>query len=128
MDEMPVQVRAAFESFPEAARDGLLHLRGLIGRIAAGSAGATPLEETLRWGEPAYIAPEGSTIRLGVPKSGGFALFVTCSTSLIEDFRPMAPPGMRFEGTRAVLFRSEDEIDEAALSVLIRAALTYKSR
>lgn len=125
---MPKNVQAAFQAFPAPAQAGLLRLRALILRVAAETPGATPLEETLRWHEPAYIAPKGSTIRLGVPKSGGFALFVICTTSLIEDFRPLAPPDMRFEGTRAVLFRDAAEIDENALAMLLRAALSYKQR
>mgnify|MGYP000592624135 CR=1 FL=1 len=42
----------------------------------------------LRWGQPAYLAPKGSTLRVGIPKSGGaFALFAHCQTTLIADFR-----------------------------------------
>lgn len=110
------------------ARAGLLRLRALIFEVAAETPGVGRIEEALRWGQPAYLTPDtgaGSAIRLGVPKAGGFALFVTCSTSLIEDFRLVAPVGMRFEGKRAVLFRDAGEIDEAAMVVLIRRALSY---
>jgi hypothetical protein len=39
--------------------------------------GVGALHETLKWGQPAYLTPEtrsGTTLRLGVPKSGGYAI------------------------------------------------------
>jgi hypothetical protein len=36
--------------------------------------------------------------------------------------------GMRFEGSRAVLFAGPDDIDDAALSLLIAGALTWHQR
>ena len=118
-------VRDAFAAFAPGVRAGLLNLRRLILEVAAETEGAQPVEETTRWGQPAYIAPRGMTLRLGMPKSGGFALFVTCTTSLIEEFRAVAGASFRFEGTRAVLFDEGEEINEAALAVLIARALTY---
>ena len=124
-------VKAAFDAFPDRARPGLLQLRELILQVADETNGVGRVEEALRWGQPAYLTPEtkaGSTIRLGIPKTGGFALFVTCSTSLIEDFRAIAGPGWRFDGSRAVLFDEPHDIDERPLSLLIRAALTYHQK
>jgi len=118
-------VRAAFEGFAPELRAGLLDLRRLILAVAAQTPGVGAVEETTRWGEPAYIAARGATIRLGAPKAGGFALCVTCTTSLIDDFRAVAADGFRFDGTRAVLFGEGEEIDAQALALLIRAALTY---
>lgn len=125
---MPPEVRAAFDACPSPARPGLERLRALIFRVASGTPGVGRLEEGLRWGQPAYLTPEtksGSTIRLGMAKSGDVALFVHCQTRLIEEFRTVAPPGTRFEGTRAVLFADDSEIDEPALALLIRRALTW---
>lgn len=128
---MPADVAAAYARFPDAAREGALALRALIFAVAEETPEAGRIAEELRWGEPAYLTPEtksGSTIRIGVPKAGGsFALFVNCRTSLISDFRDIAP-GFRFEGTRAVLFAEGEEPDSGALAQLIRAALTYHRR
>lgn len=127
-DRMALEVAAVFEGFPPVARAGLLRLRALIFEVAAETPGVGRVEEALRWGQPAYLTPDtgaGSTIRLGLPKAGGFALFVNCQTSLIENFRLIAPVGMPLEGKRAVVFRAVDEIDEAAMVVLIRRALSY---
>lgn len=124
---MPPEVAAVFASYPAGAVSVLRRLRELIFRIAR-DAEAGPVEETLRWGEPAYIAPKGSTVRLGVTKAGAPALFVICTTSLIEDFRIIVGDKFAFEGTRAVVFAPGAPVDEEALALLIRAALTYKSR
>ncbi len=121
---MPPEVARAFDALPGDVRPALVWLRALIFATAEAE-GAGPVEEALRWGQPAYIAPKGSTIRLGQAKSGEAALFVNCRTSLIEDFRAVAPAGSRFEGTRAVLFGPGADIDEAALAILIARALTW---
>ena len=122
--KLPPDVARVFESLPADVRPKLDRLRALIFAVAKAE-GAGPVEEALRWGQPAYLVPKGSTIRLGQAKTGDAALFVNCRTSLIEGFRPIAPPGTRFESTRAVLFGRTSDIDEAALAVLIARALTY---
>ncbi|MBL1437784.1 MAG: DUF1801 domain-containing protein [Rhodobacteraceae bacterium] len=114
-------VAAAFSAFPENLRAGLLGLRARIKAVAL--AENIPLEEALRWGQPAYLAAKGSTIRLGTPKSGGFAIYTHCQTSLMSDFKAICPE-LNFEGNRAVHFAA-GETPPASLEFLIRAALTY---
>ena len=87
-----------------------------------------PVEESLRWGEPAYLTPvtrSGSTTRIGAPRTGGFALYCNCRTSLIAGFRDLAGPGCRTEGNRAVVFAGVQDIDPTLVSSLIRRALTW---
>lgn len=125
---MTPDVKAAFDAMPAPARSGCLALRDLIFQVAADTPEAGPVSEELRWGQPSYLTPQsksGSTIRLGCPKTGGYGLFVHCQTSLIEDFRPLAPQGTRFDGKRAVLFADQSEVNKPALRMLIRAALIY---
>ena len=114
-------VAAVFGGFPTAERAGLLALRARILAIAARD--NIPVEETLKWGQPAYLAPKGSTIRLGMPKTGGFALYTHCQTSLMQDFRGLCPD-LVFDGNRAVHFTKGEPIPEA-LDLLILRALTY---
>lgn len=123
-----VDVEAAFGSMPLEAREGLLALRGLIFEVAADTPGVGTLEETLKWGQPAYLTPEtrsGSTIRLGVPKEGGFALYAHCQTTIISDFRNTFPDDFDFEGNRAVHFRPGQELPLDQLALLVADALTY---
>lgn len=121
---LPPDVARAFDALPGEIRPTLDRLRALVFEVAA-ERRAVPVEETLRWGEPAYIAPKGATLRIGQAKTGEAALFVTCSSSLIDQFRAVAPEGTRFEGTRAVLFGAGAPLDEPALSLLVARALTY---
>ncbi|MDX2485256.1 MAG: DUF1801 domain-containing protein [Pseudodonghicola sp.] len=126
--EMSAPVAAAFAGFPPEAQTGLRALRALILSVAADTPEAGRLSEELRWGQPAYLTPEtgaGTTLRLGVPKSGGFALFVHCQTSLIDEFRELVGRDWPVEGRRAILFEDPDAIMDPALRLLIRRALTY---
>jgi hypothetical protein len=82
------RVEAAFAAFPDSTRDALLGMRALIFQTAAETAGVGPVEETLKWGQPAYLTREtgaGTTIRLGVPKAGGAAIYVHCQTTIIGE-------------------------------------------
>ena len=122
-------VAAAFDALAPDAREGLLALRSLILDIADELPQAGRVEEALRWGQPSYLTPvsrSGTTLRLGVPKSAKFALFVHCQTSLIADYVTLFPDQDRIEGTRAVLFEDANQIDKFRHGVLIRRALTYK--
>lgn len=121
-------VEATFASFPAPARRGLMTLRRLIFETAKEIPQVGRLEETLKWGQPAYLTPEtgsGSTIRLGLPKQGGFALYTHCRTTLVPDFRSLFPDDFTYEGNRAVLFQDGEAPDRDKLRLLIRSALTY---
>lgn len=122
------KVEAAFAAFPHPAREGLLHLRHLILETASQTPEAGAIEETLKWGQPSYLTPEtrsGTTIRLGVPKSGGFAIFTHCQSQVIPAFKTIAEQEFRFDGNRAVLFRQTSDIKPELLTKLIGHALLY---
>jgi len=124
-------VKAAFEAFPPEYRAGLLQLRALILETAATTDGVGRLEETLKWGQPAYLTPEtksGSTLRLGLPKTGGFAIYTHCQTTILSDFQSIFPTEFAYEGNRAIHFDPATPLDHDALRLLIASALTYKLR
>lgn len=121
-------VEVTFAGFPPRSRRGLLTLRRLIFETAAATPGVGAVQETLKWGQPAYLTPEtksGSTIRLGRPKQGGFALYVHCRTSIISDFQSLFPDDFVYEGNRALLFEEGEALPIERLRLLIRNALTY---
>lgn len=126
--KMSPQVAPVFDAFPDDVRPGLLKLRALILSVAEDTPEAGQVSEELRWGQPSYLTPKtgaGTTLRLGVPKTGGFALFVHCRTSLMDEFRTLAGPGWDVEGNRAVVFRDDARLNDPALRWLISRALTY---
>lgn len=125
---MDPKVADVFARFGPAAKPGLLRLRRLVFEVADDLPKVGHVAEVLRWGQPSYITPvtkSGSTIRLGVPKAGGFALYTHCQTTLISDFAATFPAWDKIEGNRAVLFKSVDDIEPHRHGLLIEAALTY---
>lgn len=124
-------VERAFSAFPDEVKNGLLRLRGLIFDVAARTEGVGRLEETLKWGQPAYLTPEtksGTTIRLGCPKAGGFAIYVHCQTSIVSDFQALLPDDFDYEGHRAIHFATAVDLPAEKLELFIARALTYHRR
>jgi hypothetical protein len=121
-------IASAFDAFPDAARPGLLSLRTLIHETAATMPQIGGLTEALRWGQPSYMATRprtSSTIRLGIPKAGGFALYAHCQSTVITAYSEMFGDQDRTEGNRAVLFNTASDIAPERLRYLIRHALCY---
>lgn len=122
-------VAAKFESYPPQARRQLLALRELVFRTARETPGVGELEESLKWGEPAYatVNRAGSTVRMDwKPKHPDrFALYFHCQTNLVETFRTLFPKDFRFEGNRALVFGIGDKLPADSLGWCIAASLTY---
>lgn len=122
-------VAAKFDSYPPVARRRLLALRELVFRTARSHPEVGELEETLKWGEPAYVTKNGagSTVRMDWKSKtpDRYAMYFHCQTNLVASFREMFPDDLKFEGNRALLFELGERIPLDALSVCIAAALTY---
>src|SRR5690606_40349680 len=123
----------AFEAYPPAIRHQLMALRELIFRTAASTPGVGELEETLKWGEPAYLttrSKSGSTIRIGWKKSrpNEYAMYFNCQTTLVDTFRSLFPDDFQFEGNRALVFHDSKAVPTDALAFCVAAALTYHRR
>jgi hypothetical protein len=123
-------VKQVFESYPLPIRAKLLALRELIFDIAVSTTGVGNLEETLKWGEPAYsttISKSGSPIRIAYKTSRPtqYAMYFICHTNLVETFKTMFPKDFKFEGNRAIVFEVSDRVPTTELTWCITAALTY---
>ena len=129
----PLQNQAvadAFAAYPAPARRKPLALRALIFKTAAETAGVGALEETVKWGEPAYLTPQsksGSTVRIAwKPKRPQhYAMYFHCQTTLVETFRTLFGNDFEFEGNRAIVFDANKSIDAKTVGFCIAAALTY---
>ncbi len=117
-------VARVFQAYPAPTRRRLLRLRQLIFATAAKA-----LEETLRWGEPAYVTATGggSTIRIDRRRKNPnqYAMYFHCRTSLVDTFRIAFPGTFTFEGNRAIVFDEGDRVPVRELAVCIETALTY---
>ncbi|NHZ90529.1 DUF1801 domain-containing protein [Massilia sp. CCM 8733] len=123
-------VQRTYASYPAPIRERLLVLRELIFATAASTEGVGPIEETLKWGEPAYLttrSKSGSTIRLAWKKSepAQYAIYFNCKTTLLDTFRSIFPHDFVFEGNRALVFEQSATPPADALAYCIASALTY---
>lgn len=123
-------VAQRFQIYPPKIRARLLALRDLIFRTAAITEGVGEIEETLKWGEPAYLTSKtksGTTIRIDWKPSrpSQYAMYFHCQTNLVETFRETFPNQFTFEGNRAIIFREDEDLPVDPLGFCIGAALTY---
>lgn len=122
--DMPDAVAAAFDAMPPEEKTRLLGVRARVFDVAEG-AGAGPLTETLKWGEPAYLteaSKSGSTVRLGLSGARA-AVFFNCQTGLVDGFRSDFPEAFEYVGNRAVILSDADDL--AVLDLCLGRALTY---
>lgn len=124
------EMKVAYGAFPPAVRRRLKQVRKLVFKVAD-ECDVGQLDETLKWGQPAYLPVKprtGSTLRLGSSADGRmWILYVHCQTTLASTFRAWFPD-WHYEGNRAVHFSVDKELDEAALASCIEQVLTYHRR
>ena len=126
MTPVPTEIAAVFDAAPEAVRARLYGLRAMA-FAAAEATGTLPLEESLKWGQPAFRpkAPRtGTTLRLGW-RAEACTLFVPCQTDLLDQYRARFAGLFAFDGDRAVHVPVAPGRDEAALQQMMAMALTY---
>jgi len=132
MDEISdPDVAAVFAGYDNAVRPGLLLLRSLILDAAAFTDGVGALEETLKWGQPAYLTSQtrsGSTVRLGQLGPGGshdFAMYFICNTDLVDGFEATFGDLFRYADNRALLFSVGEKLPIEELTECVAQALRY---
>ena len=125
-------VESKFESYPPPAREALSTLREWVFATAAEAPEVEGLEETLKWGEPAYITTNraGTTVRMDWKSKAPdqVALYFHCQTGLVDGFRQVYGDLLEFEGNRAVVFPLGQPLPEGPVRECIAAALTYHVR
>jgi hypothetical protein len=122
-------VAQLFKTYPPALRDKLMALRELVFDMACRTPGVGTLTETLKWGQPSYLAEEtgsGSTVRIDRLKAGnGYAIYFHCQSGLVGQFRALYPDTFRYQGERAGL---DDRVPTSELGHCIALALTHHAR
>tara|TARA_R110002073_G_scaffold91520_1_gene215268 strand:- start:289 stop:693 length:405 start_codon:yes stop_codon:yes gene_type:complete len=123
---MDKPIIAKFDSYPKAARSALLRLRQIIEETGI-DLKLSPLEESLKWGEPSYSAKGGSAVRIDwKPKHPGKCfVFFQCQTSLVETFKEIYGDLFEFDGKRAIVFNLSGEIPVRELKHCIALSLQY---
>ncbi|WP_298525888.1 DUF1801 domain-containing protein [uncultured Christiangramia sp.] len=118
---------AAFKAYPQLPIKRLRYLCELIIQTAKETQGVDKLDLGLKWGEPAFRSNIGSTLRIDWKSKNPeqYALYFQCSSRLIETFRLLYEPKLRFEGNRAIIFKLDQEIPIYELKECIKACLRY---
>lgn len=122
-------VQTAINAFPAAVRGCHMRIREMILSVAD-ELDAGPLDETLKWGQPAYLNTRrrtGTTLRLGYTSDTPVqaAVYVHCQTTLIRDFRLRQDEDLAFDGNRGLLLDPDKPLPEGPLRAFISQALTY---
>jgi len=120
-------VDQVFKNYPVHVRKQMASLRKLVKKAAQELPDVTDLEETLKWGEPSYLSKKGSTVRMDwkEKKPDQYALYFKCTSKLVETFKHVYGDFFNYEGTRAIIFKLNDELPEKELKKCIQAALRY---
>ncbi|WP_445732756.1 DUF1801 domain-containing protein [Mariniflexile sp.] len=121
------KVEAVFNAYPKEVKPKLHHLRKLVLKVASEIEGLDKLEETLKWGESSYVTKYGSTLRMDwkLKNPNQYAMYFSCSSSLVATFKIIYKAVFEFEGNRAIVFQLNDKIPETELKHCILLALTY---
>ena len=113
-------------SYQPEVQQKLLELRALI-LNAAKALQLDALEETLKWGEPSYLAKHGSTVRMDWkaknPKQ--VALYFKCTSRLVPTFRMIYPDVFTYDGNRAIQLNLDAKLPKDELHNCLKAALNY---
>ncbi|MDA2396387.1 DUF1801 domain-containing protein [Bacillus cereus] len=125
-----IMVEEVFKQYPKHIQSRILVLRRLILDTAIETEGIDHVDETLKWGEPSYIAKKGSTIRIGWKQSSPdqYAMYFNCNTRLVDTFKEVYRDIFNYEGNRAIVFAVNDKIPVDELKQCIVLALTYHTR
>ena len=123
---MAPSVAKKFSTYPKHIAPLLDNIRKQI-FLAATESGIDQIEETLKWGEPSYVAKHGSTVRFDwkekTPQQ--YSIYFNCKTRLIETFKELYGDTFHYEGNRAIVFQLQDRVPNKALRHCIALSLRY---
>lgn len=120
------RVTPKFDSYPAQIKPKMDYLRKLVLEVAEETK-LTQLEETLKWGEPSYLAKKGSTLRMDwkAKTPNQYAMYFKCTSKLVLTFKEVFGDLFKYETTRAIVFTLDDHVPEKELRECIKATLTY---
>ncbi|MFT7533581.1 MAG: hypothetical protein ACI9FD_004620 [Gammaproteobacteria bacterium] len=121
---MEPQVKDVFDSYPEDARVLLTEIRQLIFDVAEDE-NIAEIQETLKWGEPAYLSKSGSTLRIDwkAQRPEQVSLFLNCNTKLVQTFKEAYPGTFQFVGNRELALPMSESIPMIELRSCISLCL-----
>lgn len=129
MDMTPSEILDHTATWPDSAQSCFAQLRGIVHDVAA-QADVGPLDESLKWGQPAWRPKRprtGSTLRIDwSPATPNRLLaFVDCKTDLAAQMDNRYPQQFHNDGRRALGFDLDAPLDRDAVWHLAHITLTY---
>jgi len=129
-DNIPKQTLDALSGLPDGLKNRVLALREVILETAGENSAIGPLEETLKWGEPAFLTnatKAGTTVRINrhAKDDSKYAIYVNCQTDLVERYKQLYSDVLSFDGNRAVVFNVDEQLPADIVKHCIAMALTY---
>ena len=97
--ETDPEVDRVFEDYPDDVRDKILLIRNIIVDAAHEAPEIEKLVETLKWGEPSYLAKQGSTVRVDwkAKNPDQYAVYFKCTSKLVPTFKKVYGTLFTFE-------------------------------
>ena len=129
MAHLPAPILDVTAAWSEPAQTRFLTWRALFGDVAA-AADIGPLDESLKWGQPAWRPRRprtGSTLRVDWSPAtpDRLDLFVDCKTDLAHRVHDAFPHAFETDGRRRLSVRLDTAHDADALWHLAFATFTY---
>jgi hypothetical protein len=126
--DLPDPLARIRASYPLAAKTAFDHCRAVLFEEAE-RLGVGEIEETLKWGEPAYLTVQkaGSTIRMGwtATSPDQFNLYFICSTDLVGRISSEFPDAFTYSGNRCAAMPLDGPAPAIPLRAAVSMALTY---
>lgn len=125
--KVSTQVAQTIVDYPPEAKVVFSTVRQLVLSVAKETAGLDKTEETLKWGEPSYLAEGGSTVRMKWTEKqpDEFFLYFDCSSILVETFIELYQDEFNYDGNRAMSFPIGDVVPKDALRHCLSMAMQY---
>ena len=127
MTQLSAQVAEKFATFPDDVRDALMEMRRLIFDVAADDPRIGDLEESLKWGQPAYRPKRprvGTTLRMDATGDDGYTIYYHCQSKLGEQYDALYGDRLTMDH-RSISVRIDAPPDVETLRHCIQMALTY---
>ena len=106
------RVEIVFANYPDFVRDKMQFLRDLVLETAEEIKEISKLEETLKWGEPSFLAKNGSTLRMDWKEKSPdqYSMYFKCTSRLVDTFRLIFDNKFHFEGGREIVFQLNEKV------------------
>ncbi len=123
---MNKEVKQKFDSYPSSARKRLLEIRAAVYEVA-GEDNLDEVTETLKWGEPAYLTKQGSTLRIDWKSKNPdhVSVYFNCNTTLVGTFKELYGDIFYIVGNREIQLPISASIPMTQLKACISMSLRY---